>query len=70
MDNTYDDQWWWDNLRMSKDAYDVLCNELKNHIQMQVTAFRPPISVEARVAICIWRLSTTMPDNSSSVWCG
>ena len=59
MDNTYDDEWWWDNLRMSKDAYYVLCNELKSHIQRQVTAFRSPISVEARVAICIWRLSTT-----------
>ena len=58
MDNTYDDEWWWDNLRMLKDAYYALCNELKSHIQRQATTFRPPISVEARVAICIWRLST------------
>lgn len=59
MDGIYnDDEWWKENFRMSQGTYHLLCNDLNNHIQRQFTRFRPPISVNARVAITIWRLST------------
>ena len=56
----YDDAWWRENLRMTKDTFEKVCNEVKPYITRQVTRFRQPVSVEARVAITIWRLSTNI----------
>ena len=56
----YDDAWWRENLRMTKDTFEKVCNEVKPYITRQVTRFRQPVSVEARVAITIWKLSTNI----------
>ena len=37
-----------------------LCDELRPHIERQVTSFREPVSVEARVAVTVWRLATNV----------
>ena len=54
----YGESWWQENLRMTHDTFIILCNELRPHIQRQDTRFRKSISVEARVAMTIWRLVT------------
>ena len=36
------------------------CDELRPHIERQVTSFREPVSVEARVAVTVWRLATNV----------
>ena len=43
---------------MSRETFEILCNELQPHIGRQMTRLRQPISVDARVAITIWRLGT------------
>lgn len=71
VDGMYDDDWWMENFRMYRDTFRDLCKELAPHIQREVTRFRLPISVEARVAITIWKLATNrhgMPNYSCSVW--
>ena len=45
---------------MSRDTFRMLCDELRPHIERQTTVFREAISVEARVAITIWRLATNV----------
>ena len=56
----YDNEWWRENLRMSRDTFQIVCNELRPYIERKVTRFRQPVSVEARVAITIWRLGTNV----------
>lgn len=56
----FGETWWRENLRMSKETFEILCNELRPYIERQVTTFRQPISVEARVALTIWRLATNV----------
>jgi len=56
----YAEQWWRDNLRMSRNTFDILCRELSSHIKRQDTNFRKCITVEARVAITVWRLATNI----------
>lgn len=56
----YGDEWWRENLRMTRPTFEIVCNELKPYIERQVTKFRHPVSVEARVAITIWRLATNV----------
>lgn len=55
-----DEEWWRENLRMSKTTFDILCRELSSHIKRQDTSFRKCVAVEARVAITVWRLATNM----------
>ena len=43
---------------MTHDTFMILCNELQPHIQRQDTRFCKSISMEARVAMTIWRLAT------------
>ena len=42
------------------DTFEILCEELRPHLQRQTTRFREPIGVEMRVAITIWRLATNI----------
>ena len=44
----YGDRWWWENLRMSRETFMVLCDKLRPHLERQTTWFREPVSVEAR----------------------
>ena len=56
----YGDGWWRENLRMSRETFHVVCDQLRPHIQRQSTTFREPVSVEARVAVTIWRLGSNV----------
>ena len=44
-------------MRMSHDTFEILCNELRPHLQREDTTFRESVSVEVQVAITIWRLA-------------
>lgn len=60
MAGLYGDGWWRENMRMTRDTFEIVCNELRPYLERQVTRFRQPVSVEARVAITIWRLGTNI----------
>ena len=49
---------WLENFRMSNETFDYLCNKLRRYIGRQSTNMRRPISVEHRVAVTLWYLST------------
>ena len=49
---------WLSNFRMSRSAFLYLCNELRSKIQKMDTDMRPAISVEERVAMTLWFMST------------
>lgn len=55
---TYGERWWLDNLRMSRKTFELLCAELNPYLQRKNTNLRSAVSVEARVAVTIWRLAT------------
>lgn len=54
----FGESWWYDNLRMKRETFCLLCLELKPFIAKQVTRFRLPIDVDEQVAILLWRLAT------------
>ena len=56
----YGDGWWRENLRMTRDTFEILCNELRPYIERQDTRYRKSVSVEVRVAVTIWRLGTNI----------
>ena len=58
MMETFTDNDWIENFRVSKDTFLYLCNELRTTIQRQDTQLRSAISVERRVAITLWCLAT------------
>ena len=67
----YGEAWWKENLRMSRDTFNVLCQDLRPHIERQETRLRMPIGVEKRVAVTIWKLATNVEYwkfRHSSVW--
>ena len=43
---------------MNRETFEYLCAQLRPHIQRQNTRLRTPISVEHRLAITLWCLST------------
>ena len=45
--------WWKESLRMTRETFVVLCDNLRLRITEKVTRFRQPVSVEKRVAITI-----------------
>ena len=49
---------WWENFRMSKSTFEYLCDQLRPFIHRQHTRLRSPLSVQRRVAITLWTLST------------
>ena len=60
MSGMHGENWWRENLRMSKETFQIICTELKPHIERQVTKFRLPVGVEERVAVTLWRLATNI----------
>ena len=52
--------WWKQNLRMSRDTFNIICNELRPYIQKKWTNMRSPVSVEERVAVTVWKLATNV----------
>ncbi|KAM3862871.1 uncharacterized protein ACN63O_012764 [Diretmus argenteus] len=45
---------------MRKDTFNLLCDTLRPWLSRQNTQFRAAVPVEARVAICLWRLVTNL----------
>ena len=56
----FGEDWWKENLRLSCTNFNIICNELRPYIQRNDTNLRFSISVEERVAISIWKLSTNI----------
>lgn len=54
------EDWWRENLRMSHDTFKIICDQLRPYIQRHDTIFRKAVSVEARVAVTIWRLASNV----------
>ena len=50
---------WVENFRMSQTTFNALCLQLRPSIEQQTTKLRRPISVEKRLAVTLWFLSTT-----------
>ena len=45
---------------MSLNTLEVLCRELKLHIEKKTMYMRVPVSIEKRVAVTLWRLATNI----------
>ena len=56
----YGEAWWKESLRMSRNTFNVLCQELRPHIERQDTCLRMPIGVEKRVVVTILKLATNV----------
>ena len=56
----FGEEWWKENLRMSRATFDKLCDSLRPYLEKSVTRLRHPISVQQRVAVTIWRLATNI----------
>ena len=54
----YGEKWWLDNLRLSRRTFELLCTELNPYLQRKNTNLRLEVSVEAKVAVTLWRLAT------------
>ena len=52
--------WWKDDLRMSRDTFYIMCNELCPYIQKESTNMRSSVTVEEKVAITVWKLATNI----------
>lgn len=55
----WDQKDWLENFRMSKEAFNRLCNELSPHIAKRDTNYRKAIAVRHRVAITLYWLADT-----------
>ena len=49
---------WKPNFRMERETFVELCRILRGDLTRQATRLRKPVSVEKRVAVGVWRLST------------
>ena len=56
----FGDEWWHENLRMSKATFGVLCDKLRPHISKEVTKYHLPVAVDMQVAVTIWHLATNI----------
>jgi hypothetical protein len=60
-DNSYPrwtDRMWVEHLRMKRQTFIYICNELAAQLRKKCTPFREAIPVTKRVAIALWRLAT------------
>ena len=56
----FGEEWWFENLRMSKATFGILCNQLRPYIGKTVTRYCFPVTVDKQVAVTIWRLATNI----------
>ena len=54
------ENWWIENLRMTKTTFSKLTSELHPHLTKSVTRLRMPIPVDQQVAVTICRLATNV----------
>ena len=55
--NSFTDQDWLNNFRISRQTFLYLCDKLSSRLQRQDTVMRCCISVQKRVAITLWCLA-------------
>ncbi|XP_066288575.1 uncharacterized protein [Branchiostoma lanceolatum] len=55
---TFSDEKWMENFRMTKATFDYLCEKLQPRLSRRHTRFRIPVSVPKRVAVALWYLAT------------
>ncbi|XP_072039667.1 uncharacterized protein [Amphiura filiformis] len=55
---TFNDTEWRENFRVKRSTFDFITRSLGDRIRKRDTSFRKAISVEKRVAVTLWRLST------------
>ena len=56
----FGEEWWHENLRMSKRTFVQLCGELQPYLQRNVTNWRMPLPLDVQAAVTIWRLATNI----------
>ena len=56
----FGDEWWHENLHMSKTTFSVLCDKLRPHISKAATKYHLPVAVDMQVAVTIWCLATNI----------
>ena len=49
---------WKEHFRVTRETFEFLCNLVRVKLQKQQTRFRVPVSVEERVGLALWWLST------------
>ena len=49
---------WKPNFRMERETFEELCRIIRGDLMKRETRMRKPVSVEKRVAVGVWRLST------------
>ena len=64
----FGDEWWHENLRMSKATFGVLCDNLRPHISKAVTKYHLPVAVDMQVAVTIWRFATNIEYRTIEVY--
>uniref|UniRef100_A0A672Z6H4 DDE Tnp4 domain-containing protein n=1 Tax=Sphaeramia orbicularis TaxID=375764 RepID=A0A672Z6H4_9TELE len=64
--NNWTDREFLFNLRMRRGTFQYLCGMLRPLLTRQHTRYRRPLSVEIRVAVCLWRLATNLEYRSIS----
>ena len=55
---------------MTKNTFDILCDDLRPYISREITRFRQPVGVEQRVAMTLWRLATNIEYRTLSALLG
>ena len=56
--NTFSENDWIENFRVSRTTFIYLCNEIRTEIEKKDTVMRKACTVEKRVGVTIWFLST------------
>ena len=55
---TFSEDEWKENFRISRETFAYLCNKLRSKIQRKDTCMRMAVTVEHRLAITLWCLAT------------
>ncbi len=58
MEESFSEDDWMNNFRMTKRTFNYLCEELHPFLHREDTNLRKAISVRKRVAVALWRLAT------------
>lgn len=51
---------WYLNFKMPKEAFNILCDQLRPYVNPQTTNMLDPVSLEKRVAVTIYRLASNL----------
>ena len=67
----YGDGWWRDNLRMTNDTFDILCNQLRPHLEKEkISQALPPLFFRAgsKVIRVLIARKEGEPGNEANHW--